>query len=205
MKISVLERILVAERMRHKASFAPPIANRRASTMEEGPWFVTNTKGAVVLTHLQKDAGEEFVLQAFVDCPIDEEDPVVSRLYATMWATSKRLGWNNRCSSLSGSVQRMLGLGYDAKFLIVPYADLKGVCGSDLSEEEAERLTLVNGCVAEVQEVKILISNGLPEGAAILTATPSLTGHYLRSYDHLSIMVNRANRAILLVGPDAVD
>ena len=207
MKISVLERMLVAERMRQKASFAPPVANRRAASHDEGPWVVTNTKGDVVLTRLQHDPKfeEDFVLQGFFDCPIDEESPLVSRLYDTLWASSKKHGWDNRCKSLKDSAAKMASLGYDPKWLLIPHSEVEEVCGGELTPEDVEKLTLVKGYVAEVDSVKVLVTDALPEGAAILGTLPSLVGHYMRSYDYLSILLAGVNRTIVLVGHDTVD
>lgn len=207
MKISVLERILAPERMRQKASLAPPLANRRASTREEGPWIVSNTKGVPVLTALRTDpsTNEEMVTQAFFECPIDEEDNVIHRLFLSVLYNSRRFEWRNRCRTLAEAIPLMLRLGYEPKYLIVPFADLAEVCGEALTEEDAEKLALVKGSIAEVNGVKVLFSSGIPTGCALLTTDPTLTGHYMRSYDHLSVLVHRADRSVVLVSHDEMD
>jgi len=203
MKISVLERILIAERLRKEAT---PIANKRPMDKSRGPWVVSNTKGRLLQTFLRTDPlqSEPFVLQGFFECPIDEENPVVAGLFETVGTLSKSLGWDNRCVNLSDAVRKMTSFQLEARYLLLPYSDLPRICGAELSEDEVDRLTLSRGYVAESEGILILVTDALAEGQAILSTSPGLVGHYMRSREFLSIMLCQADRSLILIGHDSV-
>jgi len=203
MKLSVLERLLQAERHRQRASLAPPILDERLADPTEGPWLVTNTKGSLVQTKINEKG---YVWQVFTNLPIEEEDALVASAYRSLVNISRRNGWKNRCATLEGAASKLTKLGFEPKTLVVPYSLLAEVCGKDLSEEEAEHLTLAKGYVTEVNGIRVISARqALPTGAAILAALPDLVGRYTRIYDHLALTFHRADRALILVGADAVD
>ena len=207
MKISILERLLHAERHRRKvhggdSSFVPPVATSFASQPEQGPWLTTLSKGNFVPTHRDKHG---FVAQAFTDCPLEEEGRLLRDLYGILITLRGVFRWTNVCKSLVEAKLRMTTAGFEPKYLVVPFTDLGSVVGSSLTADEAEMLMLTQGCVADVGGVKILTSGDeLPKGSAILSTLPSIVGVYNRVYDHVGITIFQADRSLVLVS-DEVD
>ena len=196
MKYSVLERILHVERYRRIDD--RPVVLRFLSSSEEGPWLTSLSKGDVVPTKLAKDGT---VGQAFFECPIDEDDNFLGKLFRTLVEVSHANGWRNRASSIDEAFRLMVSLGYEPSTLIVPFDTLQQVCGSDLSEEEAERITMVRGYVVEMEQGVRVVSarRALPSGAAILTASKSFVGYYSRARDYMGVTLCRADRSLVLV------
>lgn len=207
MKISILERLLVSERFRPMVStktgaILPPIVTKRPTTKDEAPHVVSRAKAGFTLTR-PDSTGE--VMQGFSMCPLESEDLVVRSLYDTLWEMGKLYGWNNRYASLEAALTRADSAAFPPKAAVVPFSTLQEIVGNELSEEDAERITLAKGCVTEVSGVKILSARGaLSPGTAIIATTPQLVGTYMRASEHLSIMITRADRSLALVG-DAVD
>ena len=97
----------------------------------------------------------------------------------------------------------MNSTGYEGCVLVVPYTSLHEAVGQDLSEEDAEQVSIMKGCVAEVQGVRVLSArSALPEGSAILATTKSLVGYYTRVLDHVGVTILHADRSLVLVGKD---
>ncbi len=207
MKISILERLLHAERHRRKvhgtdSSFVPPVATRFACEVHQAPWVTSLSRGHFAPTHLDK---EGFVAQAFTDCPIEEEGRLLRELYMTLMTLHGVFGWDNVRKTIVEARELMATAGFEAKHLVVPFADLGDVVGSSLTQEEAEMLMMTQGCVADVGGVRILtVGDELPKGSAILSTVPSITGVYNRVYDHVGVTIFQANRSLVLVS-DEVD
>lgn len=204
MKLSILERLLQADRFRPKVStrtgsILPPVVVKRVALSDEAPFVVSRAKGGFTLTRPNVE-GE--VAQAFSYCPVEEEDVVFRSLYDTLWQLGKTHEWRNRFASLDAAIA---GAVFPPKALVLPFSTLHTVVGGELTEEEAERITLAKGFVAEVSGLKVLSARGaLPPGTAVLASAPEVVGSYMRSTDHLSVMILRADRSLVLVG-DAVD
>lgn len=202
MKVSVLERLLHAERHRRKmresdGSLVPPVATSFACEPEQGPWLTTISRGKFAPTHRDSHG---FVAQAFTECPLEEEGRLLRELYGTLLTLRKVFRWTNVCKTIVEARRRMTLAGYEAKYLVVPFADLGDVVGSSLTLDEAEMLTLTQGCVADVGGVKILTTGDeLPKGSAILSTLPSIVGVYNRVYDHVGITLFQADRSLVLV------
>jgi hypothetical protein len=202
MKLSVLERCFTSDRQRPRLrqdilDFAPPVAIQYPTNPEEGPWVTSLSRGHFVRTRVNADG---YVGQAFCVAPIAEEDTLLSAFYQDLWLISEEARWPNRCSSIEAAFQQMNASGYEGRVLVVPYASLKEAAGKDLSEEEAEQVSLAKGCVAEVNGVKIISArSALPEGSAILATAKSLTGYYTRVLDNVGVTVLHADRSLVLV------
>lgn len=202
MKVSVLERMLVVERHRRRMGdlgvFAPPIATRFASTPDDGPWVTSLSTGRFSLTRLDREGS---VGQAFTECSPDEEDPWLGELYRTLWTLSSKFGWSNRCGSIAEAVRCLTSFGFEPKTLAIPYSTLKDVVGEELSEEEADRVTMSKGCVAEIDGVRVLSARtALPAGSALLATAAPLVGQYTRVHERVAATLFRADRAWVLVG-----
>jgi hypothetical protein len=202
MKISILERLLHAERHRRKlqegdSSFVPPVATSFSCDPGQGPWVTSLSQGKFAATHQDKQG---FVAQAFTDCPLEEEGRLLRELYGTLITLRGVFRWTNVCKTIVEAKHRMALSGFEAKCLVVPFADLEGVVGSGLTLGEAEMLMLTQGCVADVGGVKILTAGDeLPKGSAILSTVPSIVGVYNRVYDHVGITIFQADRSLVLV------
>lgn len=205
MKLSVLERLMSVNHHRRKmydvGMFSSAIAIRFPSGPEEGPWITSMTSGKYTLTRPDR---EGCVGQALHECMADEEDGFLGELYRSVWQTSAQQGWNNRCSSIGAALQRMTSYGLEPRNLVVPFGLLKEVVGTELSEEEADKLSLTKGCVAEVNGVQVISARqALPGKGAILATARPLVGHYTRVYDRVGVTILQANRTLVLVGEDA--
>lgn len=206
MKLSVLERVLTVERHRRRMGdvgvFPPPVAARFPSGPEEGPWVTTLSTGKFTLTKPNKDGD---VAHAMLELPPDEEDGLLSELYRTLWGLSVKHGWPNRCSSIGEAVPRMLTLGLQPKTLAVPFETLQEIVGSELTEEEADKVTLAKGYVTEVDGIQVISARkALAKNTAMLFALPALVGRYTRIQEHMGATILQANRSLILVGEDAV-
>jgi len=206
MRLSVLERMLSVDRHRPKmvdvGVFTSPVATKFASAPSEGPWVTSLSSGKFTLTRPNKDGD---VGQAFFERAPDEEDSLLGELYRTLWALSVKHGWRNRCSSIEEAVPRMLAFGLQPKILAVPFETLRSIVGTELTEEEADKITLAKGYVTQVSGVQVISARqGLPRNAAMLSALPTLVGHYTRIREHVGVTILQADRSLILVGEDAV-
>lgn len=206
MKISVLERLLHAERHRRKMAetvgvFVPPVATRFETSLDQSPWVTSLSKGNFSLAVRSKEDGT--VGQAFVDCPIESEGRLLLELYQTLKTLHGLFKWQNFCPTLAEAKARMVSSGFEPKTLIVPFDTLNEIAGSNLTEAEAEMLTMTQGCVAEIGGVKVFSAGQvLPKGSAILGTAPSLVGVYTRIYDHVALTLQQADRTVVLVGDE---
>lgn len=200
MKMPVLDRLLRPERVGRKATlggdFAVSVITERPAEHETGPWVVSNMRGSFVATKRSKT---DMVRSAFTECPVEDEEVLLAQFFSDMCAISQSSGWANVCPTIEEATQKLSSLGYEPRTLIVPFSSLKEVCGKDLTEDEAAKLILVNGCISEVDGIRILPTHGLPDDAAILGTIPALTGVYVRTDDRVSILVERADRSIVLI------
>lgn len=204
MRVSALELILTAERQRRHASktgagFARPVLREQHEDAAGAPFLVSNSRGSFVLG--QRRSSDGTVRTAFVNCPLDKESLLLAELHRALWETSVQHNWPNRCSSIAKATARMAALGLEPGALIVSTPFLEEACGKALSVEDAEKLMLVQGYVAEVEGVKVLASD-LPDGKALLVTSRALMGVYVRSEDHLSILLRRVDRSLVLVRED---
>lgn len=205
MRLSVLERILTVERHRPKLQsevleFVPPVAMQYPTDALEAPWVTTLSTGRLTLTR-SNSAG--YVGQAFYMCPIEDEDDFLTAFFTDLWQISSKANWPNRCSSIEDAFRKLLAFGHEGRSLVVPYSSLTEAVGKDLSEEEAEQVSLSKGCVAEVQGVKVISARtALPKGSAILTTSRALTGYYTRIRDYVGVTILHADRSLMLVRND---
>lgn len=207
MKVSILERTLLVERHRRKmgnelGTFVPPVAAKFPSSEEEGPWVTTLSTGRFIPTRRDKNGD---VAHALFECPPEDEDTVLTNLYQALRGLAVKHGWPTLCASVGEALSRMASFGLEPKTLVVPYSSLKSIAGTELTEEEADKVSLSKGCVVEVDGVKVLSARkALPDGTALVMASNVFVGRYTRIYDHVGITILRANTSVLIAG-DAVD
>jgi len=99
----------------------------------------------------------------------------------------------------------MVSFGLEPKALTVPFSTLKEIVGEELTEEEADRLTLSKGCVTEVNGIQVLSARqALRKGEALVTTARAMVGHYTRVHTYVGVTILRADKSVVLVGEDAV-
>lgn len=204
MRASALERLLIPEREPRRASahggFALPALSERAAEEDEGPYLATTMRPVFLETRRNREGNVRF---GYMDLMPEDEHILVSCLYQTLCEVSIRHGWANRCRSLEEATKLLQQLGFDPYHLVVGPGLLEEACGAPLSVEDAEKLMMVQGYVAEVGELKVLAAD-LPSGAAMVTTSPSLFGVYSRVDDRLGLLLKRVDRAVVLVTDDMV-
>lgn len=176
--------------------FSIPAMSERAATKDEGPFLVTNMRRTFLPTRRSSDGNVRF---GFSECLPEQDGALLAELYQVLSELSHRQGWTNRCRGLSEAAERLRMLGADPFHLVVGPDQLAEACGKTVSIEDAEKMMLAQGFVAEVSGVKVL-AGPLPPGAAMLTASPSQLGIYTRVDDRLGLLIKRVDRAVVLVG-----
>ena len=163
--------------------------------LDDEPLLVTNSRGSFLTTRL---SAHKVVRYGFSECALEEEAPLLRELYRTLWAISERHGWSNRCSSLSQAKTLLESFGLLARTLLVPLETLGRVCGQEISLEDAQRLTLAQGCVAEVDGMRVQFS-ALPEGQMILATSPPLVGIYTRIDNYVGMVLRKVSQSVVLI------
>lgn len=202
MRASALEKILCVERHRRRSTSAGPsnaVCHTRAVKGDDGPFIVTSSKGFL---QTRRREGDE-IWAGFLSCDLEEETLLLKLFFRQVWNISVQADWGNRCSSLTDAMDLAALLGFEPFGIVIPISDLKEVSGEALTLEEAEKLMRYQGFVAKVQNVHVFVAD-LDPGTALVTSDPAELGTYLRTDDALAIMIFRADRRLILVGPDGV-
>lgn len=195
-KKTALERLLVTERHRRRtdessgAGFATPAFSERPAEATLEPLAVTNARGQLVSTTVSRARG--VARYGFFECPTEAEGALVSRFHADLWRLSEASGWENRCTSLTEASARM---PFEPRSIVVPYAWVEKVAG--VPRDEADRLMGLNGFVSKGEQ-QVLVAD-LPEGHALVAASPALLGIYTRIDDRLGILMAQVDRTLFLV------
>lgn len=205
MGYSALSRILLTDRRRQRqaavgAGFSVPAMGEIKASEDVVPLLASNMRQTFVPT---RRSVEGFARYGFSPCPVEEEPRVLSELYRVLLELSTREGWANRCSGLPQAIERLRSAGLEPRSMVIPVQTLRDVCGPDQDLEAAQRSMAIKGHVAVVDGIQVLLSN-LPQGAALVCAAPEVVGLYTRVGDHLGVLVQRVNRAIMVVRHDVV-
>jgi len=198
---SALERLLTTERHRRqtnmstKTGFAEPVFLERP--LEPGlaePLAVTDARGRLVPTTVSRVRG--VARYGFFECLSEDEGALLVRFFSTLWEMSAAKGWDNRCKSLAEASAKMK---LEPRSIVVPYSLVEQVSG--LKREEADALMSTNGYITKGDQ-QILVAD-LPDGHALLAASPPLLGVYTRIDDRLGILLTRVNETVFLVRGDS--
>jgi len=196
---SAFEGFLVPERSRRKAArdggFAVPAYLERPVEPEDAPFLVTNARRSFVQPVVSR---EKVLRYGFSECPLDEEPRLLAEFYRTLWALSDISGWANRCTSIAQAKHRLESFGLLPRTLIVPFVTLHEVCGREISLDDAIKLIIAQGHVAEVDGIRIFFSD-LPPGQMILGTAPTLVGVATRIDDHVGLVFQRIHQAVILI------
>lgn len=208
-RVSALERMLHVERVRRQSStswnkdptgvhgdFRVPVLQECAVPADAGPFVATNRRGTLLQVPRSKDGNVRF---AFSECPLEDEWKLLGSLYRVLWQLSTEHQWPTRCTSIAEATRRMEASGVKPRHLVVPVPLLEEACGTPFSVEEAEKTMAMQGFITEVDGLQVLAAD-LPEETALLSTEPELVGMYTRVDDWLGVLIQRANRSVMLVG-----
>lgn len=158
------------------------------------PFLVTNMRRTFVPTRCSKEGIARY---GFSEIPLDEEDSVIVELFSSLLSIGSQKQWGNRSSSIGEALSTMRGRGLEPKFLIASRQDIGA---SDAEEKKFERLALLQGHIAELDNLQVLLSD-LPKGSAMVTVSPALLGIYTRVGDYLGVLIQKADQFIQVVCP----
>lgn len=199
MKVSVLERLFVTERLRKQVSkssrvggFATPLLEEQPVSVEELPILVSNTQGEFVKVAKRSASGHARF--AFSEVAVDEEDRILRNLYTSLWTLSVENQWGNRHATLQAAIEKM---GTTPKIAIIPMLSLMAMFGTELSESDVNMLTLAQGYVSKLGEVHILVADIAP-GTGLVLPHPQFVGYYTRVDDRLGILVKNLRQIALV-------
>lgn len=202
MKTTVLERLLTTERIPRRADestragFAVPAIQERPVDTDAEPLLVTNMRGSLVPTVISPTRGvARFALD---ECLPEEEPRLLREVLLRLKAVSESNGWKNRCTNLAEASGLMRTRGLEPRSIVISYSLLEKAGAGELTREEADNLMTVQGYIALVSGVQILVADFEP-GEALVVASPSLAGFYSRSDDRVGLMLTRADRAFYIV------
>ena len=197
MAFTALERMLSTERFQQRAGavgHAIPALIERASREADGPFLVTNMRGTFLPTRLASSGVVRF---GFSEVPLEEDDLILAELHKVVSRLSDGEGWSNRCTSVQEAVARIRGTTLEPKTIVIPPSMLDTL-GLDLGEEAARARMARQGYVTKIDEMQVLLAN-LPDGQALVAAAPSVLGVYTRVGNHLGILLQRVDRALVVV------
>lgn len=202
MPYSALERLLRPERRHQRAAprggFSTPGLCLTAVSAECMPLLATNMRGRFLPTRRNTHGEAPF---GFSYCPLGEEGNLLNELHRTLFDLSGKSNWGNRCSAVSEAVNRLRSSGMEPKSLVVSESQLTETLGSDFDLNSARRAMVFQGYVTMVDGMQLLLSD-LAEGLALVAGPPSTVGIYTRVGDHLGLLLQQVDRAIMVVRPD---
>ena len=188
MAFSVFQHLLRAER------YLPPKGRRgdfqHPALMEvnirpgQDPLLATNARGAFVSTRTSSIGTARY---GFSPCSFDEEPRLIQALYECL---STQQQWSLRCSGVQAAVDRLLGLGLEAKTIVVSSADAAEMLGTTG--------TVPEGVAGVVRGMKVLVTD-LPKGAALVAVAPEHLGICTRVGEHLGLLFQRLDQNVMVV------
>jgi len=201
MRTSALEILLKTDRIRRRADqsrgagFAVPVLMEYSDELCNAPFLSSNMRGTFLQTRLSRDGIVRF---APTFCPPGKEGPLMVELFRVLSEVSEREGWSNRCKDLTEAQDVMRSLGETPRALVVPPSTLEEACGEAMPVEQAERLMMMQGYVSRTSDGLLILASDLPEGKSLLASDS--VGAYVRSYDHVAVLIRKADRSLVMVG-----
>jgi hypothetical protein len=191
--MTALSLLLTPERIHLKAAssvgFKIPTLCEVHVGQGAAPILVSNSRGKFVkVPHASK---EGYARVAFADCTLEQEGGILRSLVTALGTTSQL------CSTVAGAMAKMRGFGVEPKTLIVSVSFLQSDSGP-VTFEEVEAVMLAQGFVSRVDGVNVLVGD-LDSGVAVLAATPSIVGEYIRTDDRLGILLKNVDKTLVLV------
>lgn len=202
MPYAALERMLRTERHRQRAAprggFSTPGLCAVDVEQDAMPLLATNMRGRFLPTRASTEGQARF---GFSEVPVGREGPLLNELHRTLCELSAANQWGNRCSAVAVAVGRLQSHGIEPKSLVISEAQVASILGAKTDLEVARRAMATQGYVAMVGTMQLLLSD-LPDGSAFVAGSPAALGIYMRVGDHLGMLLQRVNRAIMVVRPD---
>ena len=197
MAFTALERLLATERVRQRAArqggFSLPALGERAAAPTDGPFFVTNMRGTFLPT---RPSREGIVRYGFSPVPVGQDDLLLVELNRVL---SSRPNWSGRCTNVQEAIHRLQANGMEPHAIVAsPKLLVEITPGLDVSLDDAWAAMRARSEVAVVSGVTVLLAN-LPERAGFVAAMPALVGSYVRTGDHLGVVLQRADQALMVV------
>lgn len=196
---SAFEGFLIPDRARRRmgsdGNFLRPAYLEKAEYRGDEPFFVTNARRSFVQTVISHDGTVRY---GFSECDLEDEQHLMAEFYRILWKTSVDMGWDNRCSSIAEAKAKLLGYGLEPRTLIVPLVRLSQICGQEITLDDARKLIVAQGYIAEVDGIRVLFSY-LPEGQMIMAIAPTLVGVYTRADDHIGLLLRKVNQSVVLI------
>lgn len=197
MAFTALERLLATERVRQRAArqggFSIPALGERAADSTDGPFFVTNMRGTFLPT---RPSREGVVRYGFSLVPVGHDDALLVELHRSL---SSRSNWAGRCTNVQEAIHRLQANGMEPHTIIASPTLLAEITpGLDVSLDAAWARMRAQSEVAVVSGVTVLLAD-LPARAGFVAAMPALVGSYTRTGDHLGVVIQRADQALMVV------
>ena len=201
-QVTTLDQILVAERVPRQAAkissgggFATPVMREHEVEADDAPLVSSTMRGQF----LPVPCKDNVARSAFAEIELADEPLLLGQMFDALWRLSVDREWPNRCTSLAQARPCMEALGMEPAALLVPLSLLGVACGSEVSEDDANKLMATQGHIAEIDGLRVLTAAGLATNSAILVTHPMLAGEYTRADTHLSVFLRRVDRAFVLV------
>lgn len=198
---TVLRRLFQTERLRRQsttAGFAVPGLFERAVPEQDAPFVASNMRSGFVLTRRSIEGN---VRHGFSEVALDDEDGLLAELFRALWGLGSQHHWPNRCNSIEQARARLEALGLAPDALVIPPTLVEEAAGQPLSNEDIEKLMVGQGHIAQAGGARVMVAD-LPVGTAMLCS--GLLGFYTRVDNWLGLLVQRADRCVILVGADDV-
>ena len=204
MPYSALERMLRPERYRQRAAsrggFATPSLCKTSVGADARPLLATNMRSTFLPTRPDVEGLAPF---GFSHVPLGQEGSLLIELHRVLWEVSTRLAWPNRCGSVAEAVTKARSQGVDPKTMVLSSAMVERLLGPSHSIDTARQTMSVQGFVAVVDGMQLLLAD-LPSNMAFVAAHPASVGIYTRVGDHLGVLLQRVNKSLLVVRDDNV-
>jgi len=143
--------------------------------------LVTNMRG-LFLPSKRGAAGN--ARYAFFMCPPSHENDVLERLYSTVLQLATTSGWANVFGGIPEALAAMNKSNTPPKTIVVP-------SDHELSEGES----------VSIQGLQVVVGP-LPQGCALVAASPPALGVYTRVGDYLGLQFYNVPRTLMVVRPN---
>ena len=176
--LSLLSHVFVTERHRPRAGqvgFAVP-AFSEIDVGEDNiePLLATNMRGTFLRTRVSLHRQARF---GFSECGLAQEGALLREFHRVLVATAANENWTNVTSSIPEALERMQSFGTAPKLVLLP------ANSSDFEPPAGVLPMLID----------------LPDGAALVVASPQLAGLHTRIGDHVGILAQRVNMTFVAV------
>jgi hypothetical protein len=177
--------MLVTERLRQRASsrggFSVPAMEERQVPENIDPILASSMRGVFLQVRRGLGGVARF---GFFACPPSDENLVLERLYDTVLGKAEANGWPTLFGSIPEALSGMRVNGVAPKTIVIPVLH-----------------TMSEGDTASVQGLQV-VTGSLPQGCALVAASPAALGVYTRVGDHLGLQLYSVSKTLMVVRPN---